>query len=50
MGIEDVLFELRMAREMNLRDALRRNCFQIIRGIEIVIPRRYVNVVWESSR
>ncbi len=46
MGIEDVFLELRMASNVNLRDALCRHAVYICEWIKIVILRRNVNIIY----
>jgi len=44
--VEKVLFELRVTGDMNLPNAMMRNVVEIIVGIEVVVLRRDVNVVY----
>src|SRR5215472_10321766 len=44
--VEKVLFELRVTGDMNLPNAMMRNVVEVIVGIEVMVLRRDVNVVY----
>ncbi len=44
--IEKVLFELRVARNMDLPDPMMRNVVEVVVRVEVVVFRRDVNVVY----
>jgi hypothetical protein len=46
--VEKVLFELRVTDDMNLPNAMMRNVVEVIVGIEVMVLRRDVNVVYEN--
>jgi hypothetical protein len=46
VGVEKVLFELRMAGNMNLPDTMMRHIVEAIVRVEVVVFRRDVNVVY----
>ena len=43
--VEDVLLEFRMASDVDLRDALRRDAVDVVHGIELMVLRRHVDVI-----
>src|SRR5271170_8188023 len=45
VGVEDVLFKLGVAGDVNLRDALDRNAVDVVEGVESMILGRDVDVV-----
>src|SRR6266576_7249889 len=46
VGVEKVLFELRVASDMNLPDTMTRQIVEVIVRVEVVVLRRDVNVVY----
>ena len=44
--VEKVLFELRVAGNMNLPDTMMRNVVEVFVRVEVVVLRRDVNVVY----
>src|SRR6266568_9512267 len=46
MCIENVLFKFRVASDVNLRDAVRGNSFDVLERIEAVVLRGDINVVY----
>ena len=45
VGVEKVLFELRVASDMNLPDTMTWHIVEVIVRVEVVVLRRDVNVV-----